>query len=194
MNDTYYRGILLFTCAWLICPVPALSVLRQWGHPAAAGQVLRTKLGKGKLAGARLRFAAPAWLLIGWLLSGSALLLRFGRGCCVGRTVCAAGTGSGSGSAGAKKTEDEPLLPASGGNCSRGKITRNRAAAAVTPPRQLRVREIPPPGAPVRGLSALDPVINIPVLDHRIGPVTGDNDMIENQYADPVQQALKLDR
>ena len=43
-------------------------------------------------------------------------------------------------------------------------------------------------------LPAFDPVIYIAVLDHRIGPVTGYDDMIEDQYADPVEQALELKR
>ena len=44
------------------------------------------------------------------------------------------------------------------------------------------------------GLSALDPVINIPVLYHRVSPVAGYDDMIENENSDPVQQPLKLNR
>ena len=50
-----------------------------------------------------------------------------------------------------------------------------------------------PPLAPVC-LPALDPVINIAVLDHAVSPVTGYDDMIEDQYADPVEQALELKR
>ena len=90
--------------------------------------MLRTQLGKGKLAGVRLRPAVRGVAAVP--------VLR--------RTVCAAGIGSG---IGCKKTEGEPLLPASGGNRSRGEVTRNREAAAVTPPRQLRVRKNPSAGA-----------------------------------------------
>ncbi len=43
-------------------------------------------------------------------------------------------------------------------------------------------------------LPAFNSVINIAVLDHRIGPVTGYNDVIDHQDADPVQKALKLKR
>ena len=50
-----------------------------------------------------------------------------------------------------------------------------------------------PPLAPVC-LPAFDPVIYIAVLDHRIGPITSYDDMIEDQYADPVEQALELKR
>ena len=53
-----------------------LSVLLHRGYPAAAGQVLRTGLGKGKLSGVRLRPAAPACPVSGWLR----------------RTVCASGS------------------------------------------------------------------------------------------------------
>ena len=44
------------------------------------------------------------------------------------------------------------------------------------------------------GLSARNPVINVAMLDHAVSPVTGYDDMIEDQYADPVQQALELKR
>ena len=43
-------------------------------------------------------------------------------------------------------------------------------------------------------LSLPDPVVDISVLDHRIGPVACDDDMIEDEDADPVQQLLKLNR
>ena len=108
------------------------------GYPAAAGQVLRTQLGKGKLAGVRLRPAARGVAAVP--------VLR--------RTVCAAGTG---------------------------------------PESSAKKGGIIPPLAPVC-LPAFDPVIYIAVLDHRIGPVTGYDDMIEDQYADPVEQALELKR
>ena len=31
------------------------------------------------------------------------------------------------------------------------------------------------------------------MLNHTVGLITGNDDMIEDQYANPVQQALKLD-
>ena len=46
---------------------PDMPVSLQRGYPAAAGQVLRTGLGKGKLAGIRLRPAAPGCPVSGWL-------------------------------------------------------------------------------------------------------------------------------
>ena len=49
-----------------------------------------------------------------------------------------------------------------------------------------------PPPVCLPGLPAFDPVIDIPVLDHRIGPVAGYDDMIENQNPDPIQQPLEL--
>ena len=43
-------------------------------------------------------------------------------------------------------------------------------------------------------LSFPDPVVDVSVLDHRIGPVACDDDMIEDEDPDPVQQLLKLNR
>ena len=43
-------------------------------------------------------------------------------------------------------------------------------------------------------LSTFDPVVDVSVLDHRVGPVACDDDMIEDEDADPVQQLLKLNR
>ena len=100
--------------------------------------MLRTQLGKGKLAGVRLRLAA--------------------------RGVAAA--------------------PALDARCAQPVPARNR---------MQKNGGIIPPLAPVC-LPAFDPVIYIAVLDHRIGPVTGYDDMIEDQYADPVEQALELKR
>ena len=70
------------------CLAPAIHYPGR-SYPAAAGQVLRTQLGKGKLAGVRLRPAARGVAAVP--------VLR--------RTVCAAGTGPESG---AKKRRDNP--------------------------------------------------------------------------------------
>ena len=121
------------------CLVPALQYLVR-SYPAAAGQVLRTQLGKGKLAGVRLRPAA--------------------------RGVAA--------------------VPALGARCAQPVPARNR--------KKKRRGENPPSALAPVCLPAFDPVIYIAVLDHRIGPVTGYDDMIEDQYADPVEQALELKR
>ena len=45
---------------------------------------------------------------------------------------------------------------------------------------------------PAAGSPAFDPVIDIPVLDHRVSPVTGYDDVVQYQDPDPVQQPLEL--
>lgn len=39
-----------------------------------------------------------------------------------------------------------------------------------------------------------NPIINITMLNHRISPITSNNDMIKNQYSYTVQKTLKLQR
>lgn len=65
-----------------------------------------------------------------------------------------------------------------------------QAPASGLAAEKRRRRKNPPPCI----LSAFDPVIDISVLDHRVSPVSGDDDVIENQDPDSVQQALELNR
>ena len=74
---------------------------------------------------------------------------------------------------------------------------RATVCAALTPalPGVQRLRKsrgrFPAPG--VCGLApALDPVVDISVLDHAVSVLVRDDDVIENENPDPVQKALNL--
>lgn len=78
------------------------------------------------------------------------------------------------------------LLRRCGARCAQPVPARNR--------KKKRRGENPPSALDPVCLPAFDPVIYIAVLDHRIGLVACDDDVVQYQDPDPVEQALELKR